>query len=113
MTPWSGSARKRLIPSATTLSASMSSPESVSSRIAIFGLSNRSWSISCRFFSPPEKPSLRLRCANPGYLDGVLHREEQACPGPGVHAHREHVFAVQGDGSAGHQVLRMARDRVG
>ncbi len=41
----------------------MSSPESVSSRIASRGSSTAIWKISLRFFSPPEKPSLtgRLR----------------------------------------------------
>src|ERR1035438_10025289 len=68
-TPWSGSLRNRFAPSDTTRSASMSSPESVSSRIAIFGWSSSSWRISCRFFSPPEKPSLRLRSANTGSMD--------------------------------------------
>ena len=48
----------RLIPSETTLRASMSSPESVSSRIASFGCKRAICSISSRFFSPPEKPSL-------------------------------------------------------
>ena len=48
-----------LTPFATVRSASMSSPESVSSRIAIFGVMSASWRISMRFFSPPEKPSLR------------------------------------------------------
>src|SRR5215831_19428714 len=57
------------MPAATTLSASMSRPESVSSSIAIFGLTSRSWSISCRFFSPPEKPSLRFRWANAWSMD--------------------------------------------
>ena len=47
-----------LTPSATIRRASMSRPESVSSRIAISGSSMASWSISRRFFSPPEKPSL-------------------------------------------------------
>jgi len=37
----------------------MSSPESVSSRIAILGESIAIWRISTRFFSPPENPSLR------------------------------------------------------
>ena len=41
----------------------MSRPESVSSRIANAGLSSSSWTISWRFFSPPEKPSLTLRWA--------------------------------------------------
>ena len=56
--------RTRLTPSLTTRNASTSRPESVSSRIAIFGLSSSSCKISCRFFSPPENPSLTLRSAN-------------------------------------------------
>ena len=44
----------------------MSRPESVSSSTATFGLSSSSWTISWRFFSPPEKPSLTERCANVG-----------------------------------------------
>ena len=43
-------------PSATTRSASMSRPESVSSRIASLGSSTAICRISFRFFSPPEKP---------------------------------------------------------
>ncbi len=46
-------------PFATVRSASMSSPESVSSRIAISGCWSASWRISMRFFSPPENPSFR------------------------------------------------------
>ena len=46
-------------PPATTLSASMSSPESVSSSTAIRGFSIAICRISTRFFSPPEKPSFR------------------------------------------------------
>jgi hypothetical protein len=42
-------------------SASMSRPESVSSRIASFGSSSAIWRISLRFFSPPEKPALTGR----------------------------------------------------
>src|SRR5436305_12301373 len=57
-------ARTRFTPSLTTRSASTARPESVSSRIAIFGLSSSSCRISCRFFSPPEKPSFTLRSAN-------------------------------------------------
>ena len=49
----------------------MSSPESVSSRIAIFGASSSSCRISCRFFSPPEKPSLTFRSANAGSIDSA------------------------------------------
>ena len=51
-------------PSATTRSASMSRPESVSSSTAIRGLSIAIWRISTRFFSPPEKPSLMYRDAS-------------------------------------------------
>src|SRR6266498_1635613 len=47
----------------------MSSPESVSSKMAILGSSSSSWRISCRFFSPPEKPSLTLRSAKTGSMD--------------------------------------------
>src|SRR5213593_3360194 len=52
------------MPSATVFNASMSSPESVSSRIA-----NRGWNmcicrISRRFFSPPENPSFTDRVMN-------------------------------------------------
>ena len=39
----------------------MSSPESVSSRIASLGSSTAIWRISFRFFSPPEKPELTAR----------------------------------------------------
>src|SRR3954454_11231638 len=53
--------RTRLTPAETTLSASTSRPESVSSRMASLGLSSSSWSTSKRFFSPPEKPSLTER----------------------------------------------------
>ena len=54
-------ARMAFTPSATVLSASISRPESVSSRIASFGSSTAIWKISFRFFSPPEKPSLTGR----------------------------------------------------
>ena len=66
--PRSPCAEKRFTPAATIRSASMSSPESVSSKIANRGFSNSSWTISCRFFSPPEKPSLRLRLAKSGSI---------------------------------------------
>ncbi len=42
----------------------MSRPESVSSRMAISGSRTAIWSISRRFFSPPEKPSFTYRVAN-------------------------------------------------
>ncbi len=53
--------RSRFTPSATSFSASMSRPESVSSRMAKRGRSSDICSISLRFFSPPEKPSLTPR----------------------------------------------------
>src|SRR5207237_680760 len=53
--------RIALTPFATILSASMSRPESVSSRIANFGSSTAICRISFRFFSPPEKPSFTDR----------------------------------------------------
>src|SRR5216117_94522 len=49
------------MPSATTLSASMSRPESVSSRIVKRGWNMCICRISSRFFSPPENPSFTDR----------------------------------------------------
>ena len=46
----------------------MSRPESVSSRMAISGSRIAIWRISLRFFSPPEKPSLRKRSAKDGSM---------------------------------------------
>src|SRR5438093_1603828 len=56
--------RITLIPLATTRNASMSSPESVSSRTQSFGSRTAIWKTSFFFFSPPEKPSLRPRFMN-------------------------------------------------
>ena len=53
------SARTSRMPLATMRSASMSRPESVSSRIARSGSRIAICMISLRFFSPPENPSLR------------------------------------------------------
>ncbi len=53
--------RREFTPAATMRRASMSSPESVSSRIASVGSRIAIWKISLRFFSPPEKPSLTGR----------------------------------------------------
>ena len=44
----------------------MSSPESISSRMARRGSSTAIWKTSFRFFSPPEKPSLTERLPNAG-----------------------------------------------
>ena len=62
-----------LTPLATTRSASMSRPESVSSRIASVGSSSAICRISLRFFSPPEKPSLTLRSRKAGIHVEQLH----------------------------------------
>src|SRR5438094_176191 len=62
--PMPSSAWSLLTPSATVRSASMSRPESVSSSTATSGRSIAIWRISARFFSPPEKPSLRCRDVN-------------------------------------------------
>src|SRR2546427_5000789 len=61
--PTSGE-RMASMPSATTLSASMSRPESVSSRIAKRGWNMCICRISRRFFSPPENPSFTERVMN-------------------------------------------------
>mmetsp|Transcript_19150 Transcript_19150/g.58965 ORF Transcript_19150/g.58965 Transcript_19150/m.58965 type:complete len:274 (-) Transcript_19150:72-893(-) len=52
------------MPSEMVRKASMSRPESVSSRIATRGSRTAIWRISFRFFSPPENPSFTLRCRN-------------------------------------------------
>src|SRR4051794_9108850 len=68
-TPSSGrSFRTSCTPLATTFRASMSRPELVSSRIATSGSRIAIWRISLRFFSPPEKPSLRYRSRNDGSI---------------------------------------------
>ena len=53
----------RFTPSETMRSASTSSPESVSSKIANLGFRSSNCRISWRFFSPPEKPSFTFRSA--------------------------------------------------
>ena len=50
---------------------------------------------------------------HPGHLDRVLHGQEQPGAGPRVHAHGQHVLAVQGDRALGDLVLGVAGDRVG
>ena len=49
---------REFTPSATILKASISSPESVSSKIESFGFNNDICKISFFFFSPPENPTL-------------------------------------------------------
>ena len=53
--------RSAFTPSDTTRSASMSRPESVSSRISSDGSKSAICRISIRFFSPPEKPTFSGR----------------------------------------------------
>ena len=61
--------RNVFTPRATTFSASMSRPESVSSSSASVGSSTSICRISLRFFSPPEKPSLTERVPKVAILD--------------------------------------------
>src|SRR3989344_4601062 len=49
---------------ATSFSASMSNPESISSMMTHFAGRSASWSISIFFFSPPENPSFKERERN-------------------------------------------------
>ncbi len=57
------SLRIALIPLETTFKASISKPESISSKIANAGSIIIICKISLRFFSPPEKPSFKYRSA--------------------------------------------------
>ena len=75
----------------------MSRPESSSSRIAIFGRSTASCSVSLRFFSPPDRSTLSGRCrkrsleADPARL--VLQQRRQPVGRPATRRERlgEHV----------------------
>ena len=58
----------------------MSSPESVSSRIATSGLSSASWSTSLRLRSPPENPSFSGRDAERLVDPETLHPLEHLHP---------------------------------
>ena len=60
--------RSALTPAATIRSASMSRPESVSSKMASAGSRIAIWRISLRFFSPPENPSLTERLMKLGSI---------------------------------------------
>ena len=64
----------RLMPSATTRSASMSRPESVSSRIASRGSRSAICNISLRFFSPPENPSFTERAMKLASISTIFAR---------------------------------------
>ena len=64
--------RSALTPPATMRSASMSRPESVSSRMASVGSSTAIWKISLRFFSPPENPSLTGRFSSDASMSSSL-----------------------------------------
>ena len=59
---------------ATILRESISRPESISSRIATLGCTYNSCNSSRRFFSPPEKPSLRPLARKAGSIDNCSHR---------------------------------------
>ena len=51
--------RSALTAEATSLSASISNPESISSKIESLGFNANSCTISLRFFSPPENPAFK------------------------------------------------------
>src|SRR5919106_133352 len=116
--------RKRFTFSDTTRTASMSRPESVSSRTASSGLSSASCRISFRFFSAPERfvdaellqglAELRhelpdgdvgapdgahrrtqeVRHGHARYFDRVLEGEEQAELGPVLWEQRRDVLSL-------------------
>src|SRR6266849_758421 len=96
-------------PWATIFSASMSRPESVSSRMASFGSSTAICRISLRFFSPPEKPSCterrpeEVRVADTGNLYWILERHEDAFTSGLLWFHGQEILALvrhiaRGDG---------------
>nr|BBA18204.1 ATP-binding subunit of ABC transporter [Heterosigma akashiwo]BBA18343.1 ATP-binding subunit of ABC transporter [Heterosigma akashiwo]BBA18482.1 ATP-binding subunit of ABC transporter [Heterosigma akashiwo]BBA18620.1 ATP-binding subunit of ABC transporter [Heterosigma akashiwo]BBA18759.1 ATP-binding subunit of ABC transporter [Heterosigma akashiwo] len=60
-----------LNPVETSCKASISSPESVSSKIASCESNSASCRISFRFFSPPENPSFTLRSKNFGFIPTI------------------------------------------
>jgi outer membrane protein len=57
-----------IIPSQIIFKASMSNPESISSKITNFGSNRSICKISLRFFSPPEKPSFKFRFKNSFFI---------------------------------------------
>ena len=108
-TPISGrSLRTSSTPLATTRRASTSRPESVSSRMAMSGWRSAIWRISFRFFSPPEKPSLRCRSAKAGSIsrrsihsmsDRRISRAERSTPLRALSAWRR-KFVTETPGTA-------------
>src|SRR5215210_339617 len=94
------SASCRFTPSATIRSASMSSPESVSSRMAMRGESIAIWSISIRFFSPPVRVHRHPQEVGDGHAGdggGVLEGEEEPRARALVGLHVENVLALEED----------------
>ena len=93
--------RMLLAPAATIRSASMSRPESVSSRIARRGSRIAIWRISLRFFSPPEKPSLtervmKLRSISTSFIRSVASaRKSMASRSSRPRARRTALSAVR------------------
>ena len=73
--------RSAFTPFATIRRASMSRPESVSSKMASLGSRIAIWRISLRFFSPPENPSLtdrlmKLRSISTSFIFSLAKLEE-------------------------------------
>src|SRR3972149_1744533 len=92
------SPRRVLMPSATVRRASMSRPESVSSRTATDGLEGGAEEVDHR---------------HAGDGRGVLHGEEEAAAGALVRPQRRHVLALEIDVAGGDLVARVAHEGVG
>src|ERR1700734_3046276 len=117
-------------PWATILSASISRPESVSSRMASLGSSTAICKISLRFFSPPEKASLTERLSSLSSIwssfsfSRSLGRKSIAsissCPrylrmaftGGVLGLHREQILAVEKHLAAGDVIAFAPREHL-
>src|SRR5918998_1048555 len=113
--------RSAFTPSDTMRSASMSRPESVSSRMQKDGWSRAICRISMRFFSPPEKPTLRARlsisrgissCAADA-LTRLMKSGVVSSDSPRARLHVEDVLAVEQDLAVEDLVVLLAGDDVG
>src|SRR6266404_2796694 len=103
--------RNEFTPCATVLSASMSRPLSVSSRMAYFGSSMASCRISVRFFSPPEKPSLtaqKVRDCHARDFAWILESQEKPAPGTFIGVELEKIFFFHHHLAPGNLVVGMA-----
>src|SRR6266852_2722027 len=93
--------RSALTPSAATRRASMSRPESISSRMHTAGSNSAICKISLRFFSPPE-----IHGGDAGNFHRILERQEHALGGALVGRHFQQVLAPEQDFAAGDFIAR-------